>query len=93
MLLKKATVLTGVAMLGVIVTLNDWRGHVYQRLPVSLLPIARLVGTGAHAITTLVAQPRSGSRQHGAYGLRPVGTMLMGSLPGIWLGNDPPRGR
>lgn len=52
-----------------------------------LLPIARLVGTEiAHAVPlTLVAGLGHASMGHMDYGL--LAQLLMGSLPGIWLGS------
>lgn len=86
----KATVLTGV-MLGVIVTLSSIGAGALGTLAIfalyPLLPIARLVGTEiAHAVPlTLVAGLGHASMGHMDYGL--LVQLLMGSLPGIWLGS------
>ena len=86
----KATIATGV-VLGVIVTLSSIGAGALGTLAIfalyPLLPIARLVGTEiAHAVPlTLVAGLGHASMGHMDYGL--LGQLLMGSLPGIWLGS------
>lgn len=78
-------------MLGVIVTLSSIGAGALGTLAIfalyPLLPIARLVGTEiAHAVPlTLVAGLGHASMGHMDYGL--LAQLLMGSLPGIWLGS------
>ena len=86
----QATVITGV-VLGVIVTLSSIGAGALGTLAIfalyPLLPTARLVGTEiAHAVPlTLVAGLGHASMGNMDYGL--LGQLLVGSLPGIWLGS------
>jgi hypothetical protein len=86
----KATIATG-AVLGVIVTLSSIGAGALGTLAIfalyPLLPTARLVGTEiAHAVPlTLVAGLGHASMGNMDYGL--LGQLLVGSLPGIWLGS------
>ncbi len=86
----KATIATGV-VLGVIVTLSSIGAGALGTLAIfalyPLLPTARLVGTEiAHAVPlTLVAGLGHASMGNMDYGL--LGQLLVGSLPGIWLGS------
>ncbi|MCQ4144378.1 sulfite exporter TauE/SafE family protein [Vogesella sp. AC12] len=86
----KATVFTGV-VLGVIVTLSSIGAGALGTLAIfalyPLLPTARLVGTEiAHAVPlTLVAGLGHASMGNMDYGL--LAQLLIGSLPGIWLGS------
>lgn len=86
----KATILTGV-VLGVIVTLSSIGAGALGTLAIfalyPLLPTSRLVGTEiAHAVPlTLVAGLGHASMGNMDYGL--LVQLLMGSLPGIWLGS------
>ncbi|MFC3533814.1 sulfite exporter TauE/SafE family protein [Vogesella facilis] len=86
----KATVLTGV-VLGVIVTLSSIGAGALGTLAIfalyPLLPTARLVGTEiAHAVPlTLVAGLGHASMGNMDYSL--LSQLLIGSLPGIWLGS------
>ncbi|MDC7710535.1 sulfite exporter TauE/SafE family protein [Vogesella indigofera] len=86
----KATVFTGV-VLGVIVTLSSIGAGALGTLAIfalyPLLPTARLVGTEiAHAVPlTLVAGLGHASMGNMDYGL--LVQLLIGSLPGIWLGS------
>ncbi|SCK20110.1 sulfite exporter TauE/SafE family protein [Vogesella sp. LIG4] len=85
-----ATVFTGV-VLGVIVTLSSIGAGALGTLAIfalyPLLPTARLVGTEiAHAVPlTLVAGLGHASMGNMDYSL--LGQLLIGSLPGIWLGS------
>ena len=85
-----ATIATGV-VLGVIVTLSSIGAGALGTLAIfalyPLLPTARLVGTEiAHAVPlTLVAGLGHASMGNMDYGL--LGQLLVGSLPGIWLGS------
>lgn len=86
----KGTIFTGV-VLGVIVTLSSIGAGALGTLAIfalyPLLPTARLVGTEiAHAVPlTLVAGLGHASMGNMDYGL--LAQLLMGSLPGIWLGS------
>lgn len=86
----RATVITGV-VLGVIVTLSSIGAGALGTLAIfalyPLLPTARLVGTEiAHAVPlTLVAGLGHASMGNMDYGL--LAQLLIGSLPGIWLGS------
>ena len=86
----KATILTGV-VLGVIVTLSSIGAGALGTLAIfalyPLLPTSRLVGTEiAHAVPlTLVAGLGHASMGNMDYGL--LVQLLIGSLPGIWLGS------
>lgn len=86
----RATIATGV-VLGVIVTLSSIGAGALGTLAIfalyPLLPTARLVGTEiAHAVPlTLVAGLGHASMGNMDYGL--LGQLLVGSLPGIWLGS------
>lgn len=85
-----ATIATGV-VLGVIVTLSSIGAGALGTLAIfalyPLLPTARLVGTEiAHAVPlTLVAGLGHASMGNMDYSL--LGQLLVGSLPGIWLGS------